>query len=101
MVRRRVQSSRQRLWRAAIAAGAVLALFEPPCVSPRRIKDLASLQGCATTRLLAYGLVVGLDGSGDQTTQTPSLRKASSTCWRNSNHRDHRASAATEKTLRR
>ena len=36
-----------------------------------RIKDLASVQGVRTNQLVGYGLVVGLDGSGDQTTQTP------------------------------
>jgi len=36
-----------------------------------RIKDLASVQGVRTNQLIGYGLVVGLDGSGDQTTQTP------------------------------
>jgi flagellar P-ring protein precursor FlgI len=36
-----------------------------------RIKDLASFQGARANQLVGYGLVVGLDGSGDQTTQTP------------------------------
>jgi flagellar P-ring protein precursor FlgI len=36
-----------------------------------RIKDLASVQGVRMNQLVGYGLVVGLDGSGDQTTQTP------------------------------
>lgn len=36
-----------------------------------RIKDLASLQGVRQNQLVGYGLVVGLDGTGDQTTQTP------------------------------
>lgn len=36
-----------------------------------RIKDLASIQGIRTNQLIGYGMVVGLDGSGDQTTQTP------------------------------
>ncbi|MES2014099.1 MAG: flagellar basal body P-ring protein FlgI [Pseudomonadota bacterium] len=36
-----------------------------------RLKDLASIQGVRSNQLLGYGLVVGLDGTGDQTTQTP------------------------------
>ncbi|HLP98523.1 MAG TPA: flagellar basal body P-ring protein FlgI [Sideroxyarcus sp.] len=36
-----------------------------------RVKDLASVLGVRDNQLLGYGLVVGLDGSGDQTTQTP------------------------------
>ena len=40
-------------------------------VHAERIKDLASIQGVRVNQLVGYGLVVGLDGSGDQTTQTP------------------------------
>ncbi len=36
-----------------------------------RIKDLASIAGVRNNQLIGYGLVVGLDGGGDQTTQTP------------------------------
>ncbi|ROH86136.1 flagellar basal body P-ring protein FlgI [Pseudomethylobacillus aquaticus] len=36
-----------------------------------RLKDLATIQGVRSNQLLGYGLVVGLDGTGDQTTQTP------------------------------
>ena len=36
-----------------------------------RVKDLAQVQGVRSNQLLGYGLVVGLDGTGDQTTQTP------------------------------
>lgn len=39
--------------------------------SAERVKDLASIQGVRDNQLIGYGLVVGLDGSGDQTTQTP------------------------------
>ena len=37
----------------------------------QRIKDIAALQGVRDNQLVGYGLVVGLDGTGDQTTQTP------------------------------
>lgn len=36
-----------------------------------RIKDLTSLSGVRENQLVGYGIVVGLDGTGDQTTQTP------------------------------
>ncbi|HEX4884789.1 MAG TPA: flagellar basal body P-ring protein FlgI [Casimicrobiaceae bacterium] len=36
-----------------------------------RLKDLVNVQGARTNQLIGYGLVVGLDGTGDQTTQTP------------------------------
>jgi flagellar P-ring protein precursor FlgI len=46
-------------------------LVIPGIAQAERIKDLASVQGVRTNQLAGYGLVVGLDGSGDQTTQTP------------------------------
>lgn len=36
-----------------------------------RIKDISNIQGVRANQLIGYGLVVGLDGTGDQTTQTP------------------------------
>lgn len=36
-----------------------------------RLKDIAGFSGVRSNQLVGYGLVVGLDGSGDQTTQTP------------------------------
>lgn len=35
-----------------------------------RVKDLSSVAGVRSNQLVGYGLVVGLDGSGDQTSQT-------------------------------
>src|ERR1700691_4360707 len=55
-----------------MGACALLALaLAAPTADAERIKDLASIQGVRANQLLGYGLVVGLDGSGDQTTQTP------------------------------
>ena len=36
-----------------------------------RIKDLSAVAGVRSNQLVGYGIVVGLDGTGDQTTQTP------------------------------
>ena len=40
-------------------------------VGAERIKDISSFAGVRSNQLLGYGLVVGLDGTGDQTSQTP------------------------------
>ena len=32
-----------------------------------RLKDLSTIQGVRNNQLIGYGLVVGLDGTGDQT----------------------------------
>ncbi|MBN8478815.1 MAG: flagellar basal body P-ring protein FlgI [Burkholderiales bacterium] len=55
---------------AAAWLAAALALFAPAAAA-ERVKDLANLAGARTNQLIGYGLVVGLDGTGDQTTQTP------------------------------
>jgi flagellar P-ring protein precursor FlgI len=40
-------------------------------VQAQRVKDLTTVLGVRSNQLVGYGLVVGLDGTGDQTTQTP------------------------------
>ncbi|MFA5664305.1 flagellar basal body P-ring protein FlgI [Castellaniella sp.] len=42
-----------------------------PVAHAERIKDLATFQGVRENPLLGYGLVVGLDGTGDQVRQSP------------------------------
>ena len=41
-----------------------------------RIKEVAAVQGVRSNQLTGYGLVVGLDGTGDQTTQMPYTTQA-------------------------
>ena len=47
------------------------ALLAAAPAQAERIKDIASIAGVRANQLVGYGVVVGLDGSGDQTTQTP------------------------------
>jgi flagellar P-ring protein precursor FlgI len=47
-----------------------LSCFSSICFADR-IKDIADTAGQRSNQLVGYGLVVGLDGTGDQTTQTP------------------------------
>ncbi len=54
---------------AFMAASA--ALWWPIEAQAVRLKEIASVQGVRSNQLVGYGLVVGLDGTGDQTTQTP------------------------------
>ena len=63
-----------RLTRAAQAVFALVALslaFMPAGASAMRVKEIAAVQGVRSNQLTGYGLVVGLDGTGDQTTQMP------------------------------
>ncbi len=47
------------------------ALWWPIQAQAVRLKEIAAVQGVRPNQLMGYGLVVGLDGTGDQTTQTP------------------------------
>lgn len=51
--------------------GLLLLIMLSLSVRAERIRDLASLSGVRGNSLMGYGLVVGLDGTGDQTMQTP------------------------------
>lgn len=58
--------------RILVICGMGLALtFNSVSVMAERIKDLAAVAGVRSNQLVGYGLVVGLDGTGDQTTQAP------------------------------
>ncbi len=57
---------------AWLLTGMILVLLQlAPEARAERIKDLATVAGVRTNQLVGYGLVVGLDGTGDQTTQAP------------------------------
>lgn len=64
-----------RKLRSAFALGVKLCLLACTLTAlpsqAERLKDLASIQGVRDNPLIGYGLMVGLDGSGDQTMQTP------------------------------
>ncbi len=59
------------MYRAVMYLLLLIGLLLPGFSSAERIKDLATIQGVRNNQLMGYGLVVGLDASGDQTTQTP------------------------------
>ena len=49
----------------------VLSMTVAQDAKAERIKDIAMVEGARTNQLIGFGLVVGLDGTGDQVTQTP------------------------------
>lgn len=59
------------LWLRLGVVAVVLLGALVPVQAAVRIKEVASVQGVRPNQLVGYGLVVGLDGTGDQTTQTP------------------------------
>ena len=65
-------NERRHLLKAVRLAGAVLALLlvgalaPAPAAAQVRIKDIASFEGVRDNLLVGYGLVVGLNGTGDK-----------------------------------
>jgi flagellar P-ring protein precursor FlgI len=55
----------------AALLGLAIAWVLPPAAQAERVKDIASVAGVRGNQLVGYGLVVGLDGTGDQTSQAP------------------------------
>ena len=62
---------RSPLLRLMALALLALGLVGTPMAQAMRIKEVAAVQGVRSNQLTGYGLVVGLDGTGDQTTQMP------------------------------
>lgn len=65
----------QKIWLKPSLSYSVLlvlsTLLLPTSAFSERLKDITSISGVRTNQLVGYGLVVGLDGTGDQTNQTP------------------------------
>jgi flagellar P-ring protein precursor FlgI len=68
----------RRLLQAAFAPALMLALLAMPLQAQAgsRIKDIADFEGIRDNMLVGYGLVVGLDGTGDSLTNAPFTRQS-------------------------
>jgi flagellar P-ring protein precursor FlgI len=66
-------TDRKLAWTGVLLAllGTLWMLVTPLEAQASRIKEIAAVQGVRSNPLTGYGIVVGLDGTGDQTTQTP------------------------------
>jgi len=60
-----------RRCRPLAALWLVVCLFVAAPAHANRIKEVAAVEGVRSNQLTGFGLVVGLDGTGDQTTQMP------------------------------
>jgi len=79
MHRYRAMARLQQLLRQALIAGLAAAMpwwAGNACAAEQRLKDISSISGIRNNQLIGYGLAVGLDGTGDQTTQTPFTRQS-------------------------
>ncbi len=65
-----------RAWKAAVLA-ALIALIAPVSAgATSRIKDLANIEGVRQNQLIGYGLVVGLNGTGDTLNNIPFTKQS-------------------------
>jgi flagellar P-ring protein precursor FlgI len=61
---------------AAISAALACLSMAGPAAATSRIKDLASVEGVRQNQLIGYGLVVGLNGTGDTLNNIPFTRQS-------------------------
>ena len=68
------------MWKSLAAVLALCAAFLAPSgvagAAQSRIKDIATVQGVRDNMLVGYGLVVGLDGSGDSLRNAPFTKQS-------------------------
>lgn len=64
-------------WHRAIAVAAVIAMGLTALPAPAaRIKDMVDIEGIRDNQLVGYGLVVGLNGTGDSLNNAPFTRQS-------------------------
>ena len=64
------------LIKSLLGIALALPLLSAPVLASERLKDISSVAGIRNNQLIGYGLAVGLDGTGDQTTQTPFTKQS-------------------------
>ena len=62
-----------RLFATALA---LIAMMAVPAFAQSRIKDIVSIEGVRTNQLIGYGLVVGLNGTGDSLRNSPMTQQS-------------------------
>ena len=66
-----VQTPKSKRMFAAALVGLTAIFGTDTASGASRIKDIADFQGVRTNQLIGYGLVVGLNGTGDSLTNSP------------------------------
>jgi flagellar P-ring protein precursor FlgI len=61
---------------AALSAAMILTPVSQANAAPARIKDIVDVEGIRENQLIGYGLVVGLDGTGDSLNNSPFTRQS-------------------------
>lgn len=66
-----LSNSRLTAGRAVLACLAMILVYPLPAEATSRIKDIADVEGIRENQLIGYGLVVGLNGTGDTLNNAP------------------------------
>jgi hypothetical protein len=66
----------RHLWAGLFAIAAGLAPIVDASAASARIKDIVVIEGVRENQLVGYGLVVGLNGTGDSLNNTPFTRQS-------------------------
>ncbi|HEY0052863.1 MAG TPA: flagellar basal body P-ring protein FlgI [Caulobacteraceae bacterium] len=69
-------STLPRLLARLVLALLCLTAAAAPALASSRIKDIVSIEGVRSNQLMGYGLVVGLNGSGDSLRNSPMTRQS-------------------------
>ena len=64
----------------ALALGLAAGICAGPAAARSRIKDIVNIEGVRDNQLVGYGVVVGLNGTGDACATTPRPSRAWRTC---------------------
>jgi len=72
----RIQRHAGQLVRLIVSICLVLAVSFPQAASASRIKDVVDFEGVRSNMLIGYGLVVGLNGTGDSLRNAPFTRQS-------------------------
>jgi flagellar P-ring protein precursor FlgI len=72
----RLSGKGARLCVAALFSAALILASATPAEATSRLKDIVDFEGVRNNMLIGYGLVVGLNGSGDSLTNSPFTSKS-------------------------
>ncbi|MBW8880095.1 MAG: flagellar basal body P-ring protein FlgI [Asticcacaulis sp.] len=65
----------RKLWKSLLL-GLALTAMGGPALAGSRIKDIVDVEGVRTNQLVGYGIVVGLNGTGDTVRNSPMLKQS-------------------------
>lgn len=71
----------RKIWKSALMAAALatplsLAVAAPQAMAGSRIKDIVDVEGVRSNQLVGYGIVVGLNGTGDTVRNSPMVKQS-------------------------